>query len=103
MIKYEIKVELSYDEEIKNVIEKVYFSDGNNGKIIGNNKHYINIPSTDDINYSIFRGLDGCTVKILNSIIDGSFRFIVSEQSDGIRLFPISIYAIKDGDKYIFY
>jgi hypothetical protein len=104
MIKYEIKVELPYNEELKSVIKGAYFSNGNDGKICDSNKHYIKIPYSDEVNYAIFRGLNSCTVKILNStLIDGSMRFMVTEDTDGLKLNPISIYCIKDANKYIFY
>jgi len=103
MVKHEIKVELEKSEEIKSLIEKAYFTEGFEGKILGKN-HYLKIDKSDDINWTIFNGLNNATVKISNSsIIDGTMRFLVDETSGEIRLYPISIYAIKEGDKYIFY
>ncbi len=103
MIKHEIKVELKSTDEIKQLIEKSYFEEGYLGKILGN-KNYLTIPESDEVNYTIFKGLNDATVKVINDeIIDGTMRFIVDETSGEIRLYPISIYCIKDEDKYIFY
>lgn len=102
MVKHEIKVELNKTEELKNIIEKAYFQDGLNGKILGKN-HFIKIDESDDINYSIFQGLNNVTVKITNDdVIDGAMRFVIDETEGEIKLFPISIYCIKE-ERYIFY
>ena len=103
MVKHEIKVELEKSEDLLNLIQKAYFQEGLNGKILGKN-HYITIQESDDINWTIFNGLNNATVKISNSnVIDGTIRFIVDETSGEIRLYPISIYCIKEDEKYIFY
>jgi hypothetical protein len=103
MVKHEIKVELEKSEDLLNLIQKAYFQEGLNGKILGKN-HYITIQESDDINWTIFNGLNNATVKISNSdIIDGTMRFIIDETSGEVRLYPISIYCIKEDEKYIFY
>ena len=103
MVKHEIKVELEKSEDLLNLIQKAYSQEGLNGKILGKN-HYITIQESDDINWTIFNGLNNATVKISNSnVIDGTMRFIVDETSGEIRLYPISIYCIKEDEKYIFY
>ena len=103
MVKHEIKVELEKSEDLLNLIQKAYFQEGLNGKILGKN-HYITIEESDDINWTIFNGLNNATVKISNSnVIDGTMRFIIDETSGEIRLYPISIYCIKEDEKYIFY
>ena len=71
------------------------------GKILGK-KHYLTIDESDEINYTIFKGLNNATVKITNEIIDGSMRFIVDETEGDIRLYPISVYCVKE-QKYSFY
>jgi hypothetical protein len=102
MIKHEIKVEISKSEELEKIIEKAYFEDGLVGKILGK-KHYMVIDDSDEINHTIFKGLDGATVKVTNEdVIDGSMRFIVDETEGEVRLYPISIYCIKE-DRYSFY
>jgi len=103
MVKHEIKVEISKSEELKNIIEKAYFEEGIMGKIIGK-KHFIKIDESDDINFTIFKGLNNATVKVTNEeIIDGSMRFIVDETEGDLRLYPVSIYCIREDNKYIFY
>lgn len=103
MVKHEIKVEIDKTEEIKSLIEKSYYEEGLNGKITGK-KNYIVIDTKDDINYSIFSGLHNATVKVINEeIIDGTMRFLIDESEGEIRLYPISIYCVKEEEKYIFY
>jgi hypothetical protein len=44
------------------------------------------------------------TVKITNEeVIDGTMRFVIDETENELRLYPISIYCIKEEEKYIFY
>jgi hypothetical protein len=104
MVKHEIKVEISKSEELKAIIEKAYFEEGYMGKIMGK-KHFITIDQSDDINYTIFKSLNNATVKVTNEeVIDGTMRFIVDEtEGDDIRLYPVSIYCIREDNKYIFY
>lgn len=103
MVKHEIKVEFDKTEDLKKIIEVAYFEEGMAGKILGKN-HFIKIEESDDINYSIFQGLNNVTVKIINEeVIDGTMRFVIDETDGEIKLYPISIYCIKEEDKYIFY
>lgn len=103
MIKHEIKIELDKTSELSSLIQKAYFEEGLHGKIIGK-ENYIVIEKQDEINWTIFNGLNNATVKISNSdIIDGTMRFVIDENNDEIRLYPISIYCIKEEEKYIFY
>jgi len=102
MVKQEIRIELTNTDDLRSFIEKAYYTDGDHGKIIDSNKNYITI--NDDLNLSILSGLDKNTVKVSNSeIIDGSMRFIIDESNGDVRLYPISIYSIKEQDKYSFY
>lgn len=101
MVKHEIKIPFHNGEELKTLIQKSYFEEGDQGKLLGR-KNFIKI--NDDVNHAIFKGLNNITIKITNEdVIDGTMRFVVEEKSDEIRLYPISIYAIPDGEKYIFY
>jgi len=101
MVKHEIKVELSDSTSIQEIIEKAYFEEGQMGKILGK-KHYLTIDESDEINYTIFKGLNNATVKITNEIIDGSMRFVIDETEGDVRLYPISVYCVKE-QKYSFY
>lgn len=102
MTKHEIKVELNDSTSIANIIESSYFQDGQMGKILGK-KDYLTIDESDDINHVIFKGLNNATVKITNEVVDGYMRFMIDETHGDIRLYPISIYCIKENDKYTFY
>ena len=101
MVKHEIKVELSDSTSIQEIIEKAYFEEGQMGKILGK-KHYLTIHESDEINHTIFKGLNNATVKITNEIIDGSMRFVIDETEGDVRLYPISVYCVKE-QKYSFY
>ena len=102
MVKHEIKVELSDSTSIQEIIENTYFEEGQMGKILGK-KHYLTNNESDEINYTIFKGLNNATVRITNEIIDGSMRFMVDETEGDIRLYPISVYCIPKGDKELKY
>ena len=104
MIKHEIKVEFSNSEALKNIIQKAYFEEGQMGKIMGKENYITVNESTDDVAYSIFKGLNSATAKITNEeVIDGTMRFMIDETSGEIRLYPISIYCIQEEERYIFY
>lgn len=103
MIKHEIKVEFSNSEILKSLIEKAYFQEGDRGKILGK-ENYIKIDDETNVDYIIFKGLNNATVKIYNEdIIDGYLQFLIDETQKEIRLYPISIYCIKEENKYLFY
>jgi len=103
MIKHEIKVEFSNTEILKSLIEKSYFEEGDRGKIIGK-ENFIKIDDETDVDYIIFKGLNNATVKIYNEdLIDGYLQFLIDETHEEIRLYPISIYCIKEQNKYLFY
>lgn len=102
MIKHEVKIEFTDSESIKKIVERSYFKDGQLGKI-KDKTYYLSI-NEKDVNYNLLNGLNDSTIKVINeNIIDGSMRFLVDESHGDIRLYPISIYCIKDNDKYIFY
>lgn len=103
MTKHEVKVEMAEKDLILNIIEKAYPRD-NQGKINGKDNYMIVDEKNE--NFSIFKGLDGSTVKITNQeIIDGTMRMMVEEVDNKVKLFPISIYCLKDENqgRYIFY
>ena len=103
MVKHEIKIELEKTEELRDIIQKAYYDEGFGGKILGK-KYFIEIEESDDVNWVIFSGLHNATVKITNEeIIDGTMRFVIDESEKSIKLYPISIYCIKEDDRYIFY
>lgn len=103
MFKHEIKVELSNNNGLIDLIEKTYFKEGYLGKISDSKKNFIKIE--DDVNVTILNGLHNGFVKITNEdVIDGTLRFLIDESENEIRLYPISIYCIKmDENRYSFY
>lgn len=103
-MKHEIKVEFSNSDILKGIIEKAYFEEGYAGKIMGN-ENFIKVDEEiDDVSYVIFKGLHNATVKITNSdVIDGAMRFLIDENNNEVRLYPISIYCVKEDNRYTFY
>ena len=102
MVKYEVKIELDNSDLLKSLIEKAYFKNGNSGKINGK-KNFITLDSSFEI-YNELKELNNTSIKITNQeIIDGTIRFIITCEKDIIKLELISIYCIKEDDKYSFY
>jgi hypothetical protein len=103
MAKHEIKVEFSNSSELKEIIEKSYFEEGFSGKIMGKKNFIVVDEEKNESTFSVIKGLNNATIKITNSeIIDGTMRFLI-EETDEIRIYPISTYCIKEDEKYIFF
>ena len=90
-MKSEIKVEFNNNEILKHLIQKAYFEEGQKGRLSGQ-KNYIELtPQVDDILHTIVKGLHNATIKISNQdMIDGTLRFIIEDENNTIKLFPIS-------------
>jgi hypothetical protein len=103
MIKHEIKAEILNSESLKNLIERAYFINGDSGKIMGN-ENYLSLDKEIDSDLAtVLTGLHKSTIKaICPELIDGSIRLMVEETEGEIRLYPISIYCIKE-ERYTFY
>ncbi len=103
MIKHEIKVEILNSESLKDLIERAYFVEGDSGKIKGN-QNYMKLDDEKDTEMAkVLTGLHKSTIKVIcPEVIDGSIRLMVEETEGEIRLYPISIYCIKE-DRYTFY
>lgn len=101
-MKQEIRIELTENRLLDNIIKKCYFEDDNLGKIRGN-ENFIEVPKANE-RHNEFIGLDNNTVKIENEdLIDGILRCLIKEDGDVIKLYPVSIYCIVEHKKYIFY
>jgi hypothetical protein len=101
----EIKIEFSNKEILNTLIQKSYFNDGQMGRLMGQ-KNFIELtPQVDDVVHTVAKGLHNATIKITNSeLIDGTFRFIIEDINDEIKLIPISMFCIVDeNEKYSFY
>jgi hypothetical protein len=104
-MKNEIKVEFGNKEILENLIKKSYFEGGQMGRLLGQ-KNFIDLtPQVDDVVYTVAKGLHNATIKLTNSeLIDGTFRFIVEDINDSVKLIPISMFCIVDeNQKYSFY
>lgn len=103
-MKYDIKIEFENSKLLSRLISETYFSN-NDGKINGSDNH-LAIKNDDSTSiYTSFKDLNGATVKVCNTeLIDGSIRCLIKEENDLVKIYPISIYCIKDNNgKYIFY
>ena len=104
-MKNEIKVEFSNKKILENLIKKSYFEGGQMGRLLGQ-KNFIDLtPQIDDVVYTVVKGLHNATIKLTNpELIDGTFRFIVEDVDNSIKLIPISMFCIVDeNQKYYFY
>ncbi len=102
-MKHEIKIEFTDSKSLQALIEKAYFEQGTMGRIKGQD-HFLRIDESDDVLHTVFKGLNNATVKILNDdLIEGSMRFLIDETSGEIRIYAVSIFCVKDEDKYSFY
>jgi hypothetical protein len=90
---------------LKHLIQKAYFDEGQKGRLLGQTNYIELTPEVDDILHTIAKGLNNATIKITNNdLIDGTFRFIIEEQDNTIKLFPISMFCVIDENKkYSFY
>lgn len=103
-MKSELKIEFKNDEVLNQLIQKSYFEDGQMGTLKGK-QNTLEINENEDILYTILKGMNNSTIKIQNEkLIEGSFRLIVEENQNEIKLTPISTYCItlEDG-RYSFY
>jgi len=101
-MKSELKVEYINKDALEELIQKAYFKKGQMGKLFGQ-KNYIQITPDDDFMYTVVNGLNNATIKVTNEeLIDGSLRFIIDE-SDGVKIYPVSIYCINEDERYSFY
>jgi hypothetical protein len=104
-MKNEIKVEFSNKQILNDLIQKAYFENGQMGRLLGQ-KNWINLtPQIDDVVYTVAKGLHNATIRLTNTeLIDGTFRFIVEDINDEVKLIPVSMFCIVDeNQKYSFY
>jgi len=102
-MKSELKVELSDSKYLKDIFEKCYFNEENNGRLFDSSEYLILNNDVDDVCWSILNNLNNITVKITNPIIDGSCRFILKQEGTDIHMYPISLFCIKDKNQYSFF
>ncbi len=101
-MKYELKIEFSDKNQLKSIIDKSYFDNGNNGKLKGKNSSLV--IEKDDPLFTVFKGLNNATTKICNEeMIDGVMRCVIDESDEVIQLYPINNYCIVEQEKYAFY
>jgi len=101
-MKYELKIEYKDNDQLKSLINKSYFDNGNNGKLKGKTS-FLKIEKEDPL-FVVFKGLNNATTKIVNDeLIDGTMRCVVDENTEIIQLYPINNYCIVEQEKYSFY
>ena len=99
-----MKIEFKNDEVLNHLIQKAYFEEGQMGTLKGKQKS-LEITENEDILFTILKGMNNSTIKLQNeNLIEASFRLIVEETQNQIKLIPISTYCItlEDG-RYSFY
>lgn len=102
-MKSELKVEFKNSDVLKDLIQKSYYDNNQKGSLQG--KNYLEITPNEDVLHTILKGLNNLTIRLENEeLIDGSFRFLVTENNNSINLTPISLYCITTEDgRYSFY
>jgi len=101
-MKHEIRVDYQNSKELQSLIKKAYYDNGTMGKITSRD-NFIKVSEKEDVLFTILKGMNNATIKVINESIDGTMRFMVDENSNEIRLYPISIYCVKENEKYSFY
>ena len=101
-MKHEIRVDYQNSKELQSLIKKAYYNNGTMGKITSRD-NFIKVSEKEDVLFTILKGMNNATIKVINESIDGTMRFMVDENSNEIRLYPISIYCVKENEKYSFY
>jgi hypothetical protein len=100
-----IKFEYDQTDELKSLIERVYFSEENDGKLPNSPKGHLTLQK-DNLYYLVLTGLNYSIRLRNNKIIDGSMNFDMVENNDTIELIPSSKYCVKiseDDEKYSFW
>ena len=102
-MKSELRIEYTNGDVLNQLIQRAYFENGQMGKLIGK-ENFIEVTPEEDVLHTIVSGMNNVTIKLTNDdLIDGSARFMIDE-SDGIKLYPISIYCVnQDDNRYNFY
>jgi len=95
-----IKFNFLETEELRELIEKVYF-ENNNGRKPNNINQSLKL-NYDSVFYKILLGMD-YKVKIKSDIIDGTMLFDVKENETYIDLIPTNMFCVKEDGKYSFY
>lgn len=91
-----IKFEYGHTDVLRLLIESLYFSEDNNGKLSDPPKEYLTL-NDDDLYYHVLTGLN-YGIKLRNhNLIDGSMEFnmIENENNNTIDLIPTSKYCVK--------
>jgi hypothetical protein len=99
-----VKLNFENQEELDSVIQEVYFSNHNNGRLLDIFPQKIKLSDTIQM---VLDGMEDHIVKLKSSIIDGtiSCEIIHDSDSDNMYLKPISRYCVINEytDKYSFY
>lgn len=96
-MKYELKIEIKDTNLFLDLIKKSY-----SGGILVDKMQKLSFDSTTPT-YHLCKGLTNLGARLYNdSIIDGTAKFIIEEEQDGVNLYPCSIYCEYENNKYTF-
>lgn len=96
-MKYELRIEIKDTNLLLELIKNSY----KNGILTDKNQKLTY--SKDTYIYNLCKGLTNLTARLYNeNIIDGTAKFIVVEEEDGVNLYPCSIYCEYENNKYTF-
>lgn len=96
-MKYELRIEIKDVNLFLDLIKKSY----KNGILV--DKLQKLSFDKDSSTYTLCKGLTNLTARLYNeTIIDGTAKFIISEEDEVVNMYPCSIYCEYENNKYIF-
>lgn len=102
-MKNELKVELKNKELLQKLIKESYYENNQNGRLSGKKEFIIN-EETDDVFFTVIKGLDRSTIKVTNKeLIDGNIRMLIDESEGVTKVIPVSTYCINENNTYSFW
>jgi hypothetical protein len=103
-MKSDLKIEFKNGEILNDVILESYFKEDPKGRLNGKSKYIEVTKDLDNVLFTSIKGLNKATIKIFNEEkIDGYCRFIINEEKDSLKIYPISIICVIDNGRYSFY
>jgi hypothetical protein len=96
-MKYELRIEIKDTGRFLDLIKKSYkngFLADKNQKLIYDNQSHI---------FHLCKGLTNLTARLYNEeIIEGTIKFLISEEQNCVYLYPCSLYCEFENNRYIF-
>jgi len=96
-MRYDLKIEIKDTKFFLDFLKRAY-KDG----VLLDSKQKITFDK-DSFVFPLCKGLTNLTARLYNEeIVDGTARFIISENEDNIEMYPCSLYCEFENNKYSF-